>query len=293
MQRQPSACFFSLCCMLGLVLGCGNQSQEPLVQVIPSSGAPGKINSIQGTYGPGCTNRLGTWALSLDGQCPALPDAPLSVEEGNGTCQLTLTTVVVDCVPYRTRGLPLAPNYQSFGYPFFKDGDCDPTFYGNGNATDFLGIPPFVIKVLIDHNLGKTNQPYIVQADHIAAFVIDQTIPAPNYTLDVSALDIKINASRIVVQATGVMTLVPGIHSGERYVIVPELAAAQRTYAAIDALFGTQPQFSVGTPIPAAVLNVVGQSLPNNPGRKYDILVVHEESGIRSYEDITLTLIGP
>jgi len=102
----------------------------------------------------------------------------------------------------------------------------------------------------------STNTSFVVFTSTATAGVV----PAPNATMTLSALDIKVDAKNVVKTAAGSANLTQGSVVGESYVIDFNTLGSSPTFAAVDAAFNAAGKTHVALvgsaqAIPVAELN--------------------------------------
>jgi len=114
-----------------------------------------------------------------------------------------------------------------------------------------------------------------------------QAVPAPDYTLDVGALNVITDANNVVqtVAGTANLTAGPVPVTGQQYVVVN--AAGLRTYAAIDAAFSAGSKMVLTLNIPAADFTLMSVDL-TIPQRS-TLVVANEVNKVASYQAFEIT----
>lgn len=271
-------------------LGC-----QPPVQAEFSAfdrgGSPGPVQALVGVYGAGCSHRQGEWSLYAEPfPCAPLVQSPVSVETNNSSCELKVTGVIINCQRYETRGIPLQGTYHPYGFPFFPPNSCTPAFYANIALSDpSFGSSP-LIKTILASDPNKTTAQAVAQLENAQPFVVDMSVPAPDYTADTSGLVIQIDANRVVIQASGIIGLIPGLHPGQSYIVVPRLPPSDRNYAGVHATFLSHPALPITTPVGAGLFHLLNTVLPSPNPIQFDIIIANTQVGVTSYEVITTSI---
>ena len=294
MRGVKSKVYFLLS-LAGLVLlGCEAPSSDSVLLPVSGASKVGNVSAVFGTYGPLCVNRTGGWKVEYGNSCGPAVDLPLlSVEEGNSECVPLLTGAVVDCEIYHTQGIPLDGNYEPYGVPFIKEGQCDPGFYGNGAIGDPLyGGKKFYVKFVFSHELKETNADAIAIYNTVELLIIDEKVPAPDYVADTSLVDVRVDANKKVLSSQGMVVLQPGMVLADSYIVVPLIPSTLRNYSYVHSIFeASSTKIPVGTNILSSQLILPNDDL-SNP-KKYDIILRNRKSGVSSYEIITLAISKP
>lgn len=280
------------------IAGCGSDGNVDasinLVDRSARSLTVDTVRAIKGTYGAGCIQRSGTWALGLNGYSPA--ESVLSVVKNNSACTLQITQIHAG-----TAALPveydmaapfeLSASYASSGAAFMLSGVGETVFYANFRIqADMSFANDFTIEMVYSDNLSETskskNSNYAVQSAASTAALV----AAPDYNIELTGLVLQRDANNIVQSAVGSAQLTDGGVVGEQYVIDANTLGAMPSYAEVDGVFsaGTQVGLSGANPtIDAAQLNLVGQDLTDSVRR--NVIVAHSENGTRSYQIFRLT----
>jgi len=283
-----------------LVLGCGGEeSVSPSTVVVTESTrasalsfAAGDLQSVNGTYGAGCTDRSGGWSLLIQDEA-ALVYPALSVVKGNTECVLTMTSIVGTEEYEATPPLALADAFKATASAFGTA--TEPVlFYGNGHLSASTFTADFVVHILYSSTsnpgTGENGAQYAVQSGSVAA----ESVPAPDYTIDMDAMLVETNNSKIVETATGTANLFDGTVTGQSWVIVTSLPATP-DYSDVDDAFkaGSATEFAPGADptIPAAAFGIIGEDLTLSTVRY--LIISNTVNSVSSYEVLTITFNGP
>lgn len=279
--------------MIGLFAwgSCSRTTDVPVVLLYQPGNPVGVVTGINGIYGPSCKDRVGAWSWSGSGACGALPNAPLSIEPGDDKCTLLIQSVVINCQTYQTHGLPIEGDIQLDGFPFYKEGSCVPDFYGNGYIQISNGR--VVIRFVYASDLNNASGSAVARYGTVKTLVIDDRVPAPDYIPDLSAVHILVDANHVVTDVNGLVSLIPGLQTGEWYALVPQIPSAQRTYNYVHSIFPGLIKAPVSVPISAALFQLMGKTLTRTNPIQWDLIVSHEENGVFSYELIGLVFVPP
>jgi hypothetical protein len=256
------------------------------------------VLAIKGTYGSGCTNRTGAWAVALNDYHFAGNETQLSVVAADVGCALSVTEVKTSASDGFKPATPflLTAAYRAEGVAFMSNGTGTTQFYANFRLQPDLAFnSDFVLQMVYSDNLRQvdlsTNSGFAVEIATATAVLV----PAPNATLSLSAIDIKVDAKNVVKTATGNATLTQGTIVGESYVIDDTLGSAP-TYAAVDAAFNNVARTRVvlagaTQSIPVAELKLVGVDL--TAPKKRSLIVANIDTGVKSYEIFQITINKP
>ncbi len=239
------------------------------------------LESANGTYGAGCTNRTGSWSVGIEIGA-VLDHTALSVVANNDACVLTLTELrTTDGVLAATPSITLTTSYKVTPSEF----DDPIAFYGNAKMDSVSFASDFLITILY------ADDPDSATDDNTAAFEVAQasaegdSVSAPNYTIDPDALDVLADADQVVVSATGGVALTAGSVAGQTYVVVE--ASGLDTYAELDAAYLAGTPAAIGASVPAADFTLVGEDLDTLPKRT--LIIANIESAVASYQAFEIT----
>lgn len=277
--------------MIGtLASGCddGFDAVEPHVAVTDRMTAAlslGGLESVNGTYGAGCTARSGAWSVEI-APGAILQNAPLSVVKNNTGCVLTVTGLVTTSATHAaTPSFALDSAYQSSASAF---GSGPTLFYANAKLSAMTFAADFVI------SLQYSDDPRLVSSSNTASYTVQagsasaEQVAAPNYTIDVTTIVVQTDDADVVQAASGTANLTDGAVTGQSYVIVASLNGS--TYADLDAAYtgGTPTSLSGANPqIAAAAFDLVGADLTG--GLVRHLIVANTSDGVRSYQRFTVT----
>lgn len=262
---------------------------DPIVVVTDRTTAStlGALSAAHGSYGSACIGRSGDWSVAVDPRATLL-HPPLSVAMGNEACVLTLNSLTTD----RDYGaaVPIAmtaeDRKENVAFEALPDA---PIFCGNAHLAPIAFDRNFVISLLaVDVGaLGLCVQP--PGADVVTSTALADSVPAPNYLLDLSSLQVATDDRDVVQTATGAAELTAGSVIGQDYVVLVALAP-KPTYADIDAavhsaartsLVGQAPQIDAGR------FGLVGIDLATSPVRY--LIVANTAHAVPSYQVFALT----
>jgi len=239
----------------------------------------GDLESANGTYGAGCTNRTGAWSVEIEGGA-TLDNAVLSVVLNNNACVLTLTGL-------RTTGglllaapaIALTTSYKVAASAFEDE------FFGNAKMDSVSFAGDFILTVLY------SDDPSLATDDNTASFAVAESsaagdsVTVPDYTIDPDNLVIVTDNAQVVTGATGSVTLTAGLQVGQTYVVVD--AAGLNTYDELDDAYKLGIPAAIGASIPAADFTLVGEDLDTLTQRT--VIIANTESGVASYQAFEIT----
>lgn len=294
--------FYCLAFSAAAVSGCGDaqvaKSQVDLIDKVSHALTTSTVRAIKGSYGAGCIQRTGTWALGLNGYSPS--EGALSVVKNNADCVLSVTEVhagtLASPVMYSMAApLSLDSAFASNGAAFLLDGQGDAVFYAN-----FRIQPDLTFNTNFSLEMVYSDDSTEVTAQKSAAYAVQSStasssnVAPPDYLISLSGITLQVDAGDVVQTASGSASLTEGMVLGEQYVIDQDTLGATPTFAEIDALFtaGTKGTLTPGSPaIPAADFALGGVDL--TAAKKRNVIIANVENGTRSYQIFRVTFNHP
>lgn len=232
------------------------------------------ITALIGVYGEGCADPLGEWSLSLGVATQALGDyRPLVVDQDDDDCILSIVavTTVDGHVLSAETPIVLDGSYLDepvgFGMP--------PVFFGNAKIDLSSGRAPDLFFVFSDQKELAFDEPVSVAFQN-------ESVPAPDYVVDLSNLTIQTDAANLVEASFGFITLRPNQTPGEGYALV---RGRLDSYDELDRAY--QQSRPIQTHLAAAELELLGTDLDTPQVRT--LIVANVVDGIRSYQAFALT----
>ena len=275
----------TLIALLLLPVGCsdgGNADVYPTADVANRSagGFNVGLRSINGTYGAGCRDRTGSWSLEID-DLAELDHPALSVVNNDTDCVLTLTELVAE------NGLPVA------GAPSIAMTDAfqvSPSsfqdavlYFANAKLSSLTYQEDFTLSLIFsDHeeNVGSHG----ATLESSASTATAASIPAPNYTLDLTGITLQTDAGNVVLESSGTADLTLVADEADGYAVVE--ASGLTTYAAIDAAYQAA-DVPFTTSIPAAAFTLMGTDLTGTQVRS--LIIANIVDGVHSYRIFEVT----
>lgn len=244
------------------------------------------INFITGTYST-CVARTGSWSLPVTGN-PTLPNDLLTVAKNDTACTLTITDINVGgsggTTVSASSPISLGTAYgtaRSFGSPI--------DFYANAMLSSVLFDGPFTLTLLFSDDPRLATDTKTASYAVATATVSASSVPAPNYTLDLSGVVVTTDSGKVTESVTGNLALTPGANLGDDYVLV--LGSVVDTYAAIKTAYDAGSKVAISTPIAASSLLANGVNLTSNAVRT--VIIAKTLSGVSSYQKFTITFQPP
>jgi hypothetical protein len=293
--------FLTAPALVGLLAGCGLDDTSddgvvyPTVSLEVTSGAlapqSNELRSANGTYGAGCTQRTGAWSLLID-QDATLANPKLSVVKGNAACVLTLTSLTSDHEYPATPKFAISDSYQ-IPSSAFSMGSSPVAFYANAKLSSVAFTSNFIVSILYSDDPNKGTSSNTATYSVVTASAAATNVPSPTYTLSLTPLLVQTDNAKIVQTATGTADLTDGSTTGQRYVVLTQLAGTP-TYADMDTAYkaGTSVAMTGANPkIDASVFTLVGLDL-TAPKVRY-LIIANIVSSVPSYQLYTITFKSP
>lgn len=243
--------------------------------------ASGDLEAINGTYGAGCTNRSGAWSLgvALGAQ---LDNPELSVILNDDSCVLTLTELVtatetLEAVP----AIALGTSYK--GSPSAFNDPVD--FYGNAKLGSVSFAADFVLTVLYSDDPSLATDDSTADFEVVESSAAEGSVLAPDYTIDLSGLDVIVDSDQVVVSATGSVALTAGAVTGQRYVVAD--ATGLDTFAELDAAYIAGTDAALTSTLPAADFTLVGEDL--STPQKRTLIIANTANNVTAYQAFEIT----
>jgi hypothetical protein len=277
----------ALACTL-MLLGCGGDDgtvggEVDLVDMRSGTLASGDIEAINGTYGPLCTDRTGSWSLAIEVGA-VLDNVPLSVVLDDTNCVLTLTQLQttlggdIEAVPAIQLSAAFRPSPSAFAVPV--------DFYANASMDSASFAEDFLITILY------SDDPTQVDGDNTAAFEVIEssssvsTVEAPGHAINTDGLDLLVNSGQVVQSASGTVavTLPMDATAGQTYVVVN--ASGLDTYEELDAAYNGGIPVAIGD-VPAAAFELEGEDLDGSVIRT--LIIANIQEGVAAYQAFEIT----
>lgn len=295
----------ALALSLAPVAGCG-PSQNSVAGAGEAFQRSGKLTSLgevlelNGSFGPGCVARSGQWSVAT-AVVSNTTNPLLDVVRANATCTLTLDSLRIgtseaSAILYTADApISIGTSYQPVGIAFRAMGGGPVMLFGNVRLLPDMSFnSTFMIQAIY------SDDPNMVSANVSAAFevvgseAVSGAVPAPTYAVDVTGINLQVDANNVVTAANGSAVLLDQSQVGESYLVTPTDFGTLPQYADVDA------EFSAG--IPAAIsganpsiditnFGLIGTSLSSPQSRS--IIVAHEEAGVRSYQILAVRFFAP
>lgn len=275
--------------LLGLALllpGCADDDSSVSGQVETIDKRSGTLlsadlESANGTYGAGCTNRTGSWSVGIEIGA-VLDHTALSVVANNDACVLTLTELrTTDGALTATPSITLTTSYKVTPSEF----DDPVAFYGNAKMDSVSFASDFLITILYADDPDSATDDNTAEFEVTQASAEGDSVSAPNYTIDPDALDVLADADQVVVSATGGVALTAGSVAGQTYVVAD--ATGLDTYPELDAAYLAGTPAAIGASVPASAFTLSGEDLDTLPKRT--LILANIESGVASYQAFEIT----
>lgn len=301
-NRTTIRTFFK-CLIVGAVAmtGCGQEESLPKIDLVDKASkalTTSTVRAIKGTYGGGCINRSGSWALGLNGFSPS--ESALSVVKNNSACSLSVSeihagTLAAPEMYAMTGPVTLSASYQPEGQSFMLDGTGDTVFYANFRIQPNLSFSTdFTLQMVYSDDATEVTANKSAQYAVQTSSASESNVPPPDYTVSLTGLTIQTDAEDVVQSASGSAQLTDVSVNGEKYVIDLDTLSAMPTFAEIDAIFsgGTQHDLTgINPTIPAADFSLGGIDL--TMAKKRNIIIANIVNGTRAYQIFRITFNHP
>lgn len=267
--------------------------------------------ALKGTYGPLCKIHKGeTWDLNLND--PTDKSLEVALNDTFVNCPLTLTSITVQAgtttqdyavVPQIVLGNIYAANPSTVNPP----GVGSLSFYTNARLSGLGGAVytnNFVISMIYsDDTLAcKETAPPAIYAK-VTAMASGQAVPPPNYTMDFDALQLVVDANRVVTSGSSGninLKLPPsGPQPGEEWKIFAEsnFCCQSYSFAEVDSFYKTYAPVNIGTisgsgnlTFPWTNFDLLGKAL----AKSRTLIVKHTDGGgVYSYALYQILFPGP
>lgn len=272
---------------LALTLGAcgGNGSVNGNIELIDhrSGDLPGSdLESVNGIYGAGCTDRAGAWSLEIEPGA-ALDHPELSVVLNDQDCVLTLTELrTVDGALAAGPAIELTASYQpapsEFGVPV--------QFYGNAKLSAVGFADDFTLTIVYSDDPALATGDSTAQFEVVEASAYGDSVTAPDYAINPAGLLILVDAQQLVQSVTGAVSLLAGEQAGQTYVVAD--ASGLHTYAELDAAFKAGTPQQVGATVPAADFSLVGEDMDAEVVKR-TLILANTENEVASYQAFEIT----
>jgi len=244
-----------------------------------------------GTYGSSCTSHANgdPWNAGIGSYTPG--SNILAVARGNTACALTLTSVQINnesTVYTVSPSIVIGTSYAGSSSSFTNGGTT--YFYGNIVADSLSFTSNFTLTLYTSKDINSSPQG---SNTAYATVTYTGTNAAPNvpaYTLDLTGMNVQVNAQSMISTATGSVTLTNTGQTADHYVIDSTLAASPTpTYAQINTAYnaGVASTVSGNPSITASSLNLANANLFTGPVVRSIILL--NGTGGTSYLVITIS----
>lgn len=255
----------------------------------------GDLESVNGTYGAGCTGHSGSWSIEIANGA-TLDHDPLSVIKNDTACVLTLTELRAESLLYVTASdIELGSTYvgsaSEFKLSTAATGPDPVVFFANAkiNPADFSA--DFALSFLYSDDANAASGANNASYDEWESSVSGDPVTAPNYTYD-DNLAIQADIDDVVTTALGSVDFTDGSVTAERYFVDLGTLPGSPTYDDIKDVFdaGSNAAVSGANPsILVAEFDLMGDTLPQTR----TIIFRHLENGVASFQTLKVTFNAP
>lgn len=276
-----AALLMQTACMTDATVSGGAVVVDRTTQALTS----GELESVNGTY-TNCSHRVDDSAWSIEIASGGTLDNPeLSVILNDTNCVLTLTSLhtsagVIEAEPPIVLTTSYQPAASAFGDPL--------SFFANAklNSVSFSGEVVLTVMYSDDPNLASSSN--TANFAVVGGSATAQSVPASNYTLDVSGFALLTDVNDVVVSAVGSAVLTSGSVTGQTYVVVDENAMSTLdTYAELNAAYLAGTPAALTASIPVAAFTLLGDDLTTSQIRT--LIIANKSQGVASYQSFAIT----
>ena len=275
-----------VCALLLAGSGCGGAGSVSggldLIDLRSETLLNAEIQSVNGTYGAGCTDRDGDWSTAVE--LGAMLDNPeLSVVLNDDGCVLTLTELHTDGgVLVAVPAIALTTSYKMTPSAF----DDPIQFYGNAKLSSVSYAADFTLTFLYSDDPDLATDANTAEFEVIQSAAMGDSVSVPDYTIDPDTLTLLTDTDQIVQSAGGGVDLTAGAVAAQTYVVVD--ASGLDTYAELDDAYTGATPAAIADPVPAAAFDLVGEDLDAGAVKR-TIILANIESGVASYQAFEIT----
>jgi hypothetical protein len=282
---------------MALAIGCDSGSPVDLtpsaqLEINTAALTAPELESANGTYGAGCTDRGGAWSLEI-APGATLDFDPLSVVKNNDECELTLTSFIANGTElFADPPFVMDDAYQNPSSAF--SAVAGPVaFYGNAYLSSLTFDADFVVHLLYSDDANKGTAANTATFATQSATAEAEGVPAPDYALSMAGMALEVDSDNIVQSATGDADFTNGATVGQQYLILGAMSA-DPTYTEIHDAFALGSPVTVPSNDPqidADEFSLVGEDL-TTPVVRY-IIFINTVEDVSSYQLYTITFSGP
>ncbi len=265
------------------------------------------LRAVNGTYGPHCSDRAGSWSLPVGDVETPLSYPPLSVLPNDGACVLTLTDIVTaapdDAMLLNPRFDPPIPLSDSWAMVHSRISMPGSVMRGNARLDVDAATANVALSIIVSADPSLDEASVAAAAGESRGGVEVNVVAAPDYVLRMAdaagdnPLAIGADAAKIVTSVTGAVTLLAGAHTGDGYVIDLGTLPASPVERTPDML---RRLYERGTPYPIDGMNVtiaperlalVGADLSS--GIRRTVIIARVEHGVASFQTLDMSFAPP
>ena len=250
------------------------------------------ISSIDGTYGGACGGHAGdgsdTWSLSAGA-------STLAVAKNDTDCVLTIANIVAGGNTYAGTpaiGLSTADTWKLSPSAFASSGQA--SFYANAKISALTFAADFGITLLVSDSQTAAASDKATTFETVNGTVSSLTVLAPNYTIDMTSMNIQKDANAVVLSTGGYAQLVEGATpiTGQDYAVyLGSLASAATILQMTTAFAGAAAQGSLASltslRVPSSSFSLNGLDLHTSTVRT--VIVRNMVGNVPSYQLFTIT----
>jgi len=218
------ASLFALLGVCAVGAGCaqptGNDKVGARLTVLGTAGSAlsaSDISSISGTYGGACADHASD---GTDGWLLAAGTSTLAVAKDDTDCVLTIQYISSGELTWTGTpaiALDSANTWKDAPSVFASSGQA--SFYANAKISALSFAADFGITLLVSDTPSARTSDKAATFGTVNGSVTSQTVPAPDYTIDTSHMDIEKDADAVVLSTSGFVQLLPDLVDGQDYAV--------------------------------------------------------------------------
>ena len=285
-----------------LLVGCGSQTVNPSVALVDRTVKPlslGDFLEVNGTYGPDCIDRSGSWSIGIGG-FNGLTNPALSVIKNDGGCQLWASSIRIGSLGGSNLYAPaanqaLSADYAVRAYPFAPSPSAPTAFYGNLRIQPDLSFgSDFTVDVVYSEDPRWASAGVIANYGVQSAGLRTGGVDAPDYAIDLTSFVLQVDANKVVQSTGGGGVLIAMNTPCQTFIVSTRDLGGAPSFAEVDAEFQTLPAQSLanGNPLIASdSFLLTGANLATPQVRT--VILANTVAGTTSYEVFRITFTAP
>lgn len=260
----------------------------------------GNVIEINGSYGAECLNHSGQWSVATT-SLSAPTYSLLDVVRANSACTLTLDSLRIGAsestaaLYIADSPIALGNSFRPVGSAFRMNAAGAVALFANARVQPDMSFNSnFMVQTIFSADSGAVSANVSANFEVVSSTAVANGVPAPDYGADVTGINLQVDATYQVTAAAGAVMLSDMLQPGESFVISTMDFGVAPAYGDVAMAFDAGAAVAITGPnqsIPAAAFSLVGESLASPLLRS--IILMHEDSGVRSYEVVAIRFLGP